>query len=105
MFILGFILKLIGKILLISVWLAVGILWVCVASIMGIYSVVQGIAWVLIEIMFVGILIWMRDQPLWFVFLAVLQCIFTGILFVGVFVQGILEDILDGIGSMILYGC
>lgn len=105
MFILGLFLKLLGKILLIPVWLAVGILWVCVASIMGIYSVVQGIAWVLIEIMFVGVLIWMRDQPLWFVFLAALQCIFAGILFAGVFVQGILENILDGIGSIIMCGC
>ena len=97
-----FLLKLVLRILLIPIWLILLWAWVIVAMLVNLYSIAQGFATFVIGLTFVGWLIWYRHIPMGFVLLAVTECILFTILYAGVMIQVILEEIRKNVGLFIL---
>lgn len=99
-----FIVKLIGRILLIPVWILLLIAWALVAAIVNIYGLIKGFATLFLGLILIGWLIWYRHLPTGYLILAIAEGILLTILFAGSFVQVILEEARRSIGNIIVYG-
>ena len=54
------ILKILGKVLLVPVWIVLTVAWILFKALVSIYSVAKGLFSFVLALMFVGMLIWWR---------------------------------------------
>lgn len=96
-----FVLKLVGKVLLIPVWILVAITWIFVKVVVSIYSFARGFVVFGLGALMVGTLICYHDwQQL--LFLMCLYGVTFAVLFAGVFIEVGLESIRVLVGRTIM---
>lgn len=96
-----FVLKLIGKVLLIPVWILVAIAWIFVKVVVSIYSFARGFMVFGLGALIVGTLICYHDWKL-VLFLMCLYGVTFAVLFAGVFIEVGLESIRTLVGRTIM---
>lgn len=96
-----FVLKLIGKVLLIPVWILVAIAWIFVKAVVSIYSVARGFVVFGLGVLMIGTLICYHDWKQ-VLFLMCLYGVTFSVLFAGVFVEVGLETMRALIGKTII---
>ena len=94
-----FILKLIGRILLIPVWLILAFIGVCVSAVVNLYCVAKGLAGLLLGAMLVCTFIWYRCQFMNYFLLGVAEFMLAG-----VFILALVTEARDGVGRFIIGG-
>lgn len=96
-----FLLRLVGKVMLIPVWILVAIAWIFVKVVVSIYSFARGFVVFGLGVLIVGTLLCYHDWKQ-VMFLMCLYGITFAVLFAGVFVEVELEDIKRLIGKIII---
>lgn len=96
-----FVLKLLGKVLLIPVWILVAIAWIFVKAVVSIYSFARGFVVFGLGALMIGTLICYHDWKL-VMFLLCLYGVTFVALFIGVFIEVGLESIRVLIGKSII---
>lgn len=96
-----FVLKLIGKVLLIPVWILVAIAWIFVKAVVSIYSFARGFVVFRLGALMLGTLICYHDWKQ-VMFLLCLYGVTFSVLFAGVFVEVGLETMRALIGKTII---
>ena len=96
-----FLFKIIGKILLIQLWISIAIVWVIVKMMVGMYGVVEGILGFFLTLLILAVVICYRDW-VQVVFLTTLSAILIAIFTAGVFVEMVLETVCKSIGQLIV---
>lgn len=96
-----FLLRLVGKVMLIPVWILVVIAWIFVKVVVSIYSFARGFVVLGLGVLIVGTLLCYHDWKQ-VMFLMCLYGITFAVLFAGVFVEVELEDIRRLIGKIII---
>lgn len=96
-----FVLKLIGKVLLIPVWILVEIAWIFVKAVVSIYSVARGFVVFGLGVLMIGTLICYHDWKQ-VMFLLCLYGVTFAVLFTGVFIEVGLESIRALVGRTII---
>ena len=94
-----FILKLIGRILLIPVWLLLAFIGVCVSAVVNLYCVVKGLVGLLLGAMLVCTFIWYRTRFMNYILLGVAEFMLAG-----VFILALVTEARDGVGRFIIGG-
>ena len=96
-----FVLKLVGKVLLITVWILVAIAWIFVKAAVSIYSFARGFAVLGLGALIIGTVICYHDcqQVL---FLMCMYGVTFAVLFAGVFIEVGLESIRILVGRTIM---
>ena len=94
-----FILKLIGRILLIPVWLILAFIGVCVSAVVNLSCVAKGLAGLLLGAMLVCTFIWYRTQFMNYFLLGVAEFMLAG-----VFILALVTEARDGVGRFIIGG-
>ena len=94
-----FILKLIGRILLIPVWLILAFIGVCVSAVVNLYCVAKGLVGLLLGAMLVCTFIWYRTQFMNYFLLGVAEFMLAG-----VFILALVTEARDGVGRYIIGG-
>ena len=88
-----FILKLIGRILLIPVWLILAFIGVCVSAVVNLYCVAKGLVGLLLGAMLVCTFIWYRTQFINYILLGVAEFMLVGVLAAGAFVLALESEV------------
>lgn len=96
-----FVLKLIGKVLLIPVWILVEIAWIFVKAVVSIYSFARGFVVFGLGALMLGTLICYHDWKQ-VMFLLCLYGVTFAVLFTGVFIEVGLESIRTLVGKTIM---
>lgn len=96
-----FVLKLIGKVLLIPVWILVAIAWIFVKAVVSIYSFARGFVVFGLGALMIGTLICYHDWKQ-VMFLLCLYGVTFAVLFTGVFIEVGLESIRTLVGKTIM---
>ncbi len=96
-----FVLKLIGKVLLIPVWILVAIAWIFVKAVVSIYSFARGFVVFGLGALMLGTLICYHDWKQ-VMFLLCLYGVTFAVLFTGVFIEVGLESIRTLVGKTIM---
>ena len=99
-----FILKLIGRILLIPVWLLLTFIGVCVSAVVNLYCVAKGLAGLLLGAMLVCTFIWYRTRFMNYILLGVAEFMLVGVLAAGAFILALVTEARDGVGRFIIGG-
>ena len=103
-----FILKLIGRILLIPVWLILAFIGVCVSAVVNLYRVAKGIVGLFLGAMlvctFVCTFIWYRTRFMNYILLGVAEFMLVGVLATGAFILALVTEARDGVGKFIIGG-
>ena len=99
-----FILKLIGRILLIPVWLILAFIGVCVSAVVHLYCVAKGLVGLLLGAMLVCTFIWYRTQFMNYILLGVAEFMLAGVLAAGAFILALVTEVRDGVGRFIIGG-
>lgn len=99
-----FILKLIGRILLIPVWLLLAFTGVCVNAVVNLYCVAKGLTGLLLGAMLVCTVIWYRTQFMNYILLGVAEFMLAGVLAAGAFILALVTEVRDGVGRFIIGG-
>ena len=94
-----FILKLIGRILLIPVWLILAFIGVCVSAVVHLYCVAKGLVGLILGAMLVCTFIWYRTQFMNYILLGVAEFMLAG-----VFILALVTEARDGVGRFIIGG-
>lgn len=94
-----FILKLIGRILLIPVWLLLAFTGVCVNAVVNLYCVAKGLTGLLLVAMLVCTFIWYRTQFMNYILLGVAEFMLAG-----AFILALVTEARDGVGRYIIGG-
>ena len=97
-----FILKIIGRILLIPVWLILTIIGVCVSAVVNLYCVAKGLVGLLLGAMFVCTFIWYRTRFMNYILLGVVEFMLVGVLAAGAFILALVTEARDGVGRFII---
>lgn len=87
-----FILKLIGKILLIPVWLLLAFIGVCVSAVVNLYCVAKGLVGLLLGAMLVCTFIWYRTRFMNYILLGVAEFMLAGVLAAGAFILALVTE-------------
>lgn len=95
-----FLLKLLGKVMLIPVWILVAIAWIFVKAVISIYSVARGFVVFGLGVLMIGTLICYHDWKQ-VLFLMCLYGVTFLVLFAGVFIEVGLESIRALVGRVI----
>ena len=98
------ILKLIGRILLIPVWLILAFIGVCVSAVVNLYCVAKGLAGLLLGAMLVCTFIWYRTRFMNYILLGVAEFMLVGVLAAGAFILALVTEARDGVGRFIIGG-
>lgn len=96
-----FLLRLVGKVLLIPVWILIAIAWIFVKAAVSIYSFARGFAVLGLGALMIGTVICYRDWKQ-VLFLMCLYGITFAVLFAGVFIEVSLESIRMLVGKTIM---
>ena len=96
-----FVLKLVGKVLLIPVWILVAIAWICVKAAVSIYSFARGFAVLGLGALIIGTVICYHDWQQ-VLFLMCMYGVTFAVLFAGVFIEVGLESIRILVGRTIM---
>ena len=96
-----FILKLIGRILLIPVWLLLAFIGVCVSAVVNLYCVVKGLVGLLLGAMLVCTFIWYRTQFMNYFLLGGAEFMLAA---AGAFILALVTEARDGVGRFIIGG-
>lgn len=96
-----FVLRLIGKVLLIPVWILVAIAWIFVKVVVSIYSFARGFVVFGLGALMIGTLICYHDWKQ-VLFLLCLYAVTFAVLFAGVFIEVRLESIRVLVGRVII---
>ena len=88
-----FILKLIGRILLIPLWLILAFIGVCVSAVVNLYCVAKGLAGLLLGAMLVCTFIWYRTQYMNYIILGIAEFMLVGVLAAGAFVLALESEV------------
>lgn len=99
-----YILQLMGRILLIPVWLILAFIGVCVSAVVNIYCVAKGFVGLLLGAMLVCTFIWYRTQYMNYILLGVAEFMLIGVLVTGAFVLALVTEARDGVGRFIIGG-
>lgn len=99
-----FILKLFGRVLLIPLWLVLAFIGVCVSAVVNLYCVAKGLVGLLLGEMLVCTIIWYRTQYMNYIILGIAEFMLVGVLAAGAFVQALLSEVRDCVGSFIIGG-
>ena len=99
-----FILKLIGRILLIPVWLILAFIGVCVSAVVNLYRVAKGIVGLFLGAMLVCTFIWYRTRFMNYILLGVAEFMLVGVLATGAFILALVTEARDGVGKFIVGG-
>ena len=99
-----FILKIIGRILLIPVWLILAFIGVCVSAVVNIYCVAKGLVALLLGAMLVCTFIWYRTQFMNYILLPVAEFMLARVLAAGAFTLPLVSDASVGVGRFIIGG-
>ena len=78
-----FILKLIGRVLLIPLWLILAFIGVCVSAVVNLYCVAKGLVVLLLGAMLVCTIIWYRTQYMNYIILGIAEFMLVGVLAAG----------------------
>ena len=98
------ILKLIGRIILIPVWLIRTFIGVCVSAVVNLYCVAKGLVGLLLGAMFVCTFIWYRTRFMNYILLGVVEFMLVGVLAAGAFILALVTEARDGVGRFIIGG-
>lgn len=96
-----FLLRLIGKVLLIPVWILVAIAWIFVKAVVSIYSFARGFVVLGLGALMIGTLICYHDWKQ-VLFLMCLYGVTFTVLFAGVFIEVFFEKITSYVGKIII---
>ena len=96
-----FILKFIGRIVLIPVWVILAFIGVCVSAVVNLYCVVKGLVGLLLGAMLVCTFIWYRTQFMNYILLGVAEFMLAGVLAAGAFILALVTEARDGVGRFI----
>ena len=96
------ILKLIGRIILIPVWLILTFIGVCVSEVINLYCVAKGLVGLLLGAMFVCTFIWYRIRFMNYILLGVAEFMLVGVLAAGAFILALVTEARDGVGRFII---
>lgn len=96
-----FLLRLVGKVMLIPVWILIAIAWIFVRAVVSIYSVARGFVVFGLGLLMIGTLICYHDWKQ-VLFLMCLYGVTFSVLFAGVFVEVGLETMRSLIGKTII---
>ena len=96
-----FVLKLVGKVLLIPVWILVAITWIFVKVVVSIYSFARGFVVLGLGALMIGTLVCYHDWKQ-MLFLMCLYGVTFAVLFAGVFIEVGLESIRALLGRTIM---
>lgn len=96
-----FLLRLVGKVMLIPVWILIAIAWIFVRAVVSIYSVARGFVVFGLGVLMIGTLICYHDWKQ-VLFLMCLYGVTFSVLFAGVFVEVGLETMRALIGKTII---
>lgn len=96
-----FVLKLVGRVLLIPVWILVAITWIFVKVVVSIYSFARGFVVLGLGALMIGTLICYHDWKQ-MLFLMCLYGVTFAVLFAGVFIEVGLESIRTFVGRTII---
>ena len=96
-----FVLKLVGKVLLIPVWILVAIAWIFVKAAVSIYSFARGLAVLGLGALIIGTVICYHDWQQ-VLFLMCMYGVTFAVLFAGVFIEVGLESIRILVGRTIM---
>ena len=99
-----FILKLIGRILLIPIWLILAFIGVCVSAVVNLYCVAKGVVGLLLGAMLVCTFIWYRTQFMNYILLGVAEFMLAGVLAAGAFILVLVTEARDCVGRFIIGG-
>ena len=88
-----FILKLIGRVLLIPLWLILAFIGVCVSAVVNLYCVAKGLVGLLLGAMFVCTIIWYRTQYMNYIILGITEFMLVGVLAAGAFVLALESEV------------
>ena len=88
-----FILKLIGRVLLIPLWLILAFIGVCVSGVVNLYCVAKGLVGLLLGAMFVCTIIWYRTQYMNYIILGIAEFMLVGVLAAGAFVLALESEV------------
>lgn len=99
-----FILKLIGRVLLIPLWLILAFIGVCVSAVVNLYCVAKGLVGLLLGAMFVCTIIWYRTQYMNYIILGITEFMLVGVLAAGAFVLALVSEVRDCVGRFIIGG-
>ena len=99
-----FILKLIGRILLIPLWLILAFIGVCVSAVVNLYCVAKGPVGLLLGAMLVCTIIWYRTQYMNYILLGIAEFMLVGVLAAGAFVLTLVSEVRDCVGRFIIGG-
>lgn len=88
-----FILKLIGRVLLIPLWLVLAFIGVCVSAVVNLYCVAKGLVGLLLRAMLVCTIIWYRTQYMNYILLGVAEFMLVGVLAAGAFVLALVSEV------------
>ena len=99
-----FILKLIGRILLIPLWLILAFIGVCVSAVVNLYCVAKGRVGLLLGAKFVCTIIWYRTQYMNYILLGIAEFMLVGVLAAGAFVLTLVSEVRDCVGRFIIGG-
>ena len=96
------ILKLIGRIILIPVWLILTFIRVCVSAVVNLYCVAKGLVGLLLGVMFVCTFIWYRTRFMNYILLRVAESMLVGVLAAGAFILALVTEARDGVRRFII---
>lgn len=96
-----FLLRLVGKVMLIPVWILIAIAWIFVRAVVSIYSVARGFVVFGLGVLMIGTLICYHDWKQ-VMFLLCLYGVTFAVLFTGVFIEVGLESIRTLVGKTIM---
>ncbi len=99
-----FILKFIGRILLIPVWLILAFVGVCVSAVVNSYCVAKGLVGLLLGAMLVCTIIWYRTQFMNYILLGIAEFMLVGVLVAGAFILALVTEARDGVRRFIIGG-
>lgn len=97
----GMLLRVLGKILLIPIWIMVTVMHYLVKIMIEVYFIGKGVVNLILGLLLLGILIWYREWTR-FAILAVASGILVFFLWVGVLLEVILDLLKAKIGEMII---
>lgn len=99
-----FILKLVGRILLIPVWLLLSFIGVCINAVVNLYCVAKGLVGLLLGAMLLCTLIWYRTQYMNYILLGIAEFLLMSVLVAGTFILAVVTEVRKGVGRIIT-GC
>ena len=92
----------IGRVLLVPVWLILGMCYAAVGFAVNLCSAAKWFVEIILAIIFIGTLIWYRQQYMNYVILAIAEAMVFSVLVFGVFIEALLKAAIGCVSSMIV---